>query len=79
MLQTSVTVNEEMVQRIEEVRAKVKIAQAEATEDAKLCNRTSTALDYLYSSKDMAKLIKCVKDLGKNASIFICLTHLYLA
>ena len=60
-----VAVSEELGRRIGEVREKVKKAGENATEDKKLGNRTNFALDYLYSYRDMAQLIKAVQDLGK--------------
>ncbi len=59
--------SEELGKRVEEAREKVKIATENVTEDAKLGNRTNFALDYLYSFKDMAQLIKALEDLGMTS------------
>ena len=59
-----VPVSEELGKRVEEAREKVKIAAENVTEEAKLGNRTNFALDYLYSYRDMAQLIKALQDLG---------------
>jgi len=48
---------------IEEVQTRLSAAHKNATEDKKLCNRTSFALDYLYQMKDMSYLIEAVKSL----------------
>jgi hypothetical protein len=61
-----VIVSEELGKRVEAAREKVKIAAENVTEEAKLCNRTNFALDYLYRLKDMAQLIKALQDLGKT-------------
>ena len=58
-------VTEELGKKIEEVRARAKEAEANASEADKLCNRASFALDILYNRKDMAQLIKVLTDLGK--------------
>ena len=70
MPEVKVEVDEEFGKKIEEVRQKVKVAQENATEDKKLCNRTSFALDFLYTSKDMAQLIQILKDIGKRIFYF---------
>lgn len=56
----------EAAQQLAEVRKRVDEANRMATEDKKLCNRTAFAIDYLYKLKDMADLIKAMKDLGEN-------------
>ena len=73
-----VTVSEEFGRRIGEVREKVKKAGENATEDKKLGNRTNFALDYLYSYRDMAQLIKAVQDLGKYLYFSSTLYTLYV-
>ena len=57
-------VTKELGQKVEEVRARAKEALENANESDKLCNRASFALDFLYNRKDMAQLIKVLKDLG---------------
>lgn len=57
---------ENLGKKIEAARKKLKEASDNASEDKKLCNRTSSALDVLYTQKDMARLIKVISDLGKK-------------
>ena len=61
----NLVVTKELGEKIEEVRARAKEARDNASESDKLCNRASFALDFLYNRKDMAQLIKVLKDLGK--------------
>ena len=58
-------VKEVWSKRIQEVRERVKNAKKNATEEKKLYRRTVSALDFLYTSKDMAFLIRVIRDLGK--------------
>ena len=51
--------------KIQEVQNRLSLAHKNATEDKKLCNRTSFALDYLYKMRDMSYLIEAVNSLGK--------------
>lgn len=49
---------------IESVRQRLSEARKNVDEDQKLASRTKFALDYLYSSEDMAHLISAVRSLG---------------
>ena len=62
----------DLAQRVEAARANVRRACANATESDKLCNRTATALDHLYKIKDMAQLIRVLRDLGKQTLFDLC-------
>lgn len=62
--------SKELGEKIQEARLKVKEAKENASEDKKLCNRTSFALDFLYRGRDMAYVIKALTDLG-NTVIFV--------
>ena len=55
---------EAIAKQLAEVQRRVDEAQKNATEDQKLCNRTSFALDYLYNYKDMAMLIEALNNLN---------------
>lgn len=68
-------VKEAWCKRIQEVRRRVRKAQQNVTEEKKLCNRTVSALDFLYTSKDMANLIKVLRDLdvATRYSPFCCI------
>jgi hypothetical protein len=50
--------------QLQEVQRKVTEAQKNATEEAKLCNRTSFALDNLFKYKDMGMLIEALNNLN---------------
>ena len=47
------------------VRQRVQEANAAATEDKKLCNRTSSALDFLLNYKQLAFILEALINLGK--------------
>ena len=55
---------EAIAKQLAEVQRRVDEAHKNATEDQKLCNRTSFALDYLYNYKDMAMLIEALNNLN---------------
>jgi hypothetical protein len=52
-----------IAKQLAEVQRRVSEAHKNATEDKKLCNKTTYALDYLFNYKDMAMLITALKDL----------------
>ena len=54
------------------VRQRVQEANAAATEDKKLCNRTSSALDFLLNYKQLAFILEALINLGKCSG---CCTH----
>ena len=58
-------VKEAWCKRIKEIRDRIRNAQINAIEENKLYRRTISALNFLYTSKDMAYLIKVIRDLGK--------------
>ena len=62
-------IKEAWSKRIEEIRLNVQKAKEAVTEEKKLYHRTMLALDFLYSSKDMAYLIRVTRDLGKKEMI----------
>ena len=55
---------EAIAKQLAVVQRRVSEAHKNATEDQKLCNRTAFALDYLYTYKDMAMLIKSLNNLN---------------
>ena len=58
------------------MRKRVQEAAKNATEDKKLCNRTSDALDFLLCYKQLSYILEALINLGK---ISIILTHSSLA
>jgi hypothetical protein len=56
-------VKEAWCKRIKEIRERIRNAQINAIEENKLYRRTISALNFLYTSKDMAYLIKVIRDL----------------
>ena len=52
------------------VRQRVQQANAAATEDRKLCNRTSSALDFLLNYKQLAFILEALINLGEFGSCF---------
>ena len=57
---------EDLSEKIAVARDRVEAANAAATDERTLGHRTTSALDYLYSSKDMGYLLLVLHDLGKN-------------
>ena len=55
---------EAIAKQLAVVQRRVSEAHRNATEDQKLCNRTAFALDYLYTYKDMARLIESLNNLN---------------
>ena len=55
---------EAIAKQLAVVQRRVSEAHKNATEDQKLCNRTAFALDYLYTYKDMARLIESLNNLN---------------
>ena len=50
--------------KLRAVRMRVAEANAAATEDKKLCNRTSSSLDFLLNYKQLAYILEALINLG---------------
>ena len=64
-----VEVNPDFCSKVDEVRQKVLLAEENASDDKKLCNRTAFALDFLYDTKDMSDLLKFIHDLDVSTRL----------
>ena len=55
---------EDQRRKVQEARKKIQVANAAATEEKQLGNRTTSALDYLLKYKQLAYILEAVMHLG---------------
>ena len=59
--------------KVNEARRRCREAKENATEEKRLCNRTTSALDKLLSYKQLALVLEAVSNLGKYmVFVIIC-------